>query len=157
MRQTLQLEMRAPRAAPTFTGKTLGLKVFGIVALLLSGFYCTRPAESAESANRKTLSLGIRSEINRSLIAENFREFVRYIAANLAPAADLESKVVVAPTTFQLARLIDEKKVDFYIDSPYPTYLLNEVYGAGKLLLRRWKGGIGEYRSLIFTKKTDGI
>ena len=41
------------------------------------------------------------------------------------------------------------------MESPYPTYLINDVYGAGKLFLRRWKGGMADYRALIFTK-TDG-
>ena len=38
---------------------------------------------------------------------------------------------------------------------PYPTYLINSVYGAGKLLLRRWKGGMAEYYAVIFTKKNS--
>ena len=41
------------------------------------------------------------------------------------------------------------------MESPYPTYLINNVYGAGKLLLRRWKGGMAEYHALIFTKRNS--
>ena len=64
---------------------------------------------------------------------------------------------MVAPTPFQLARLIEQKKVDFYMESPYPTYLVNDVQGVAKLMLRRWKGGMAEYRSFIFTKKNGQI
>ena len=42
------------------------------------------------------------------------------------------------------------------MESPYPTYVVNQVHGAGKLLLRRWKGGKAEYRSLIATNKASG-
>ena len=102
----------------------------------------------------QTLSLGIVSEINQTLIADHFSDFVRYVAGKLTSASDIEGKVVIAPTPFQLARLIEQKKVDFYMESPYPTYLVNDVQGVAKLMLRRWKGGMAEYRSLIFTKKT---
>ena len=61
----------------------------------------------------------------------------------------------MAPTQSGLANLLTEQKVDFYMESPYPTYLINNVYGAGKLLLRRWKGGMAEYHALIFTKKNS--
>ena len=43
------------------------------------------------------------------------------------------------------------------MESPYPTYLVNDVQGVAKLLLRRWKGGMAEYRSLIFTKRNGEI
>jgi phosphonate transport system substrate-binding protein len=42
------------------------------------------------------------------------------------------------------------------MESAYPTYLINRL-GAAKLLLRRWKGGIGEYHSLIFAAKGSGV
>jgi phosphonate transport system substrate-binding protein len=58
---------------------------------------------------------------------------------------------------FQIARLIEQKKVDFYMESPYPTYLINDMHGAAKLLLRRWKSGMAEYRSLIFTKNNGEV
>src|SRR5262245_26222185 len=55
-----------------------------------------------------------------------------------------------------MIKLLDEKRVDFYMESPYPTYLINRL-GAGKLLLRSWKGGMAEYRSLILTSKESGV
>jgi phosphonate transport system substrate-binding protein len=64
--------------------------------------------------------------------------------------------VVVAPTAAQMMKLLEEKRVDFYMESAYPTYLINRL-GAAKLLLRRWKGGIAEYHSVIFAAKASGI
>jgi phosphonate transport system substrate-binding protein len=55
-----------------------------------------------------------------------------------------------------MIKLLEEKRVDFYMESPYPTYLINRL-GAAKLLLRAWKGGMAEYRSLIFTSNQSGV
>ena len=128
------------------------------IAVLVCGFTAANvAAQPLERAKPQTVSLGIISEANRTQIAEHFNSFVRYLAAKLASASAIEGKVVIAPTPFQLAKLIEQKKVDFYMDSPYPTYLINDVYEVGRLLLRRWKGGVAEYRSLIFTKRNGGI
>ena len=97
------------------------------------------------------------SEINQTLIVDHFSDFVRYLAARLGSTSDIEGKVVIAPTPFQLAKLIEQKQVDFYMESPYPTYLVNNVQGVARLMARRWKGGMAEYRSLIFTKKNGEI
>jgi phosphonate transport system substrate-binding protein len=99
----------------------------------------------------KTISLGVVSQINQKEIEEHFRPFVRYVGQRLSSAADIEGRVVLAPTALQLAKLLEEKKVDFYMESPYPTYVINKQ-GAAVLILRRWKSGMAEYRSLIFTK-----
>src|SRR4029434_5554032 len=134
------------------------LSVLPPLAVLVCGFFAAGAAEQApERVQAQTVSLGIVSEINQSLIADHFSVFVRYIAGKLSSASDIEGKVVIAPTPFQLARLIEQKRVDFYMDSPYPTYLVNDVQGVAKLLLRRWKGGMAEYRSLIFTKRNGEI
>jgi phosphonate transport system substrate-binding protein len=103
----------------------------------------------------KTITLGIVAEINRKEIEAHFQDFVRYVARKLSSGAAIEGRIAVAPTQPRLAQLLTEKKADFYMESPYPTYLINDVYGAGKLLLRRWKGGMAEYESLIFTKKNS--
>ena len=103
----------------------------------------------------KTITLGIVAPMNQKEVEEHFRDFVRYVARKLSSASAIEGRIVVAPTQSGLANLLTERKVDFYMESPYPTYLINNVYGAGKLLLRRWKGGMAEYHALIFTKKNS--
>lgn len=110
-----------------------------------------------ERTKPQTLSLGIISEIDRAPIAARFNDFGRYLALKVSPVSDIEGKVVVAPTPFQLAKLIEQNKVDLYMDSAYPTYLINNIHGVAKLMLRRWKGGMAEYRSLIFTKRNGDI
>jgi phosphonate transport system substrate-binding protein len=103
----------------------------------------------------ETITLGIVAPMNQKEVEEHFRDFVRYVARKLSSASAIEGRIVVAPTQSGLANLLTEQKVDFYMESPYPTYLINNVYGAGKLLLRRWKGGMAEYHALIFTKKNS--
>jgi phosphonate transport system substrate-binding protein len=105
----------------------------------------------------KTITLGIVSPTNQKEIEEHFRGFVRYVARKLSTAPPIEGRVVVAPTQSGLAKLLIERRVDFYLESPYPTYLINNVYGAGRLLLRRWKGGMADYHGLIFTSKNGQI
>jgi phosphonate transport system substrate-binding protein len=105
----------------------------------------------------KTITLGAVSTINEKEIENHFRDFVLYVARKLSPLPAIEGKVVVAPTLPDLARLLEQKKVDFYMESAYPTYVINNVHDAGKLLLRRWQRGKAEYQSLIFAKKDSGI
>jgi phosphonate transport system substrate-binding protein len=137
---------------------TRELLVLPVIAALFCGIFAANAAGQAlERTKTQTVSLGIVSEINRAQIADHFSDFVRYVAARLSPASDIEGKVVIAPTPFQLARLIEQKKVDFYMESPYPTYLINDVHGVARLLLRRWKRGMAEYRGLIFTKRNGEI
>jgi phosphonate transport system substrate-binding protein len=124
------------------------------IAALVCGFPSADAAEQ-ERVKTQTISLGVVSELGRGQVTGHFSEFLNYITTNISSAS--VGKVVIAPTPFQLARLIDQKRVDFYMDSPYPTYLINNVQGVAKLLLRRWKGGMAEYRSLIFTRKNGEI
>ena len=111
--------------------------------------------QTSGGVEAKTITLGIVSPINEKEIEEHFRDFVRYVARRLSPAPPIEGSIVVAPTQSGLANLLTEQKVDFYMESPYPTYLINNVYGAGKLLLRRWKGGMADYYAVIFTKRNS--
>ena len=113
--------------------------------------------QSSKNGEVKALQLGLVSEINKTAIEEHFRDFVRYVSRRIAPGAEAGAKVVIAPTPFELARLLEQRRVDYYMESVYPTYTINYVHGAGKTLLRRWKGGQAEYQSLIFTKRDGGI
>lgn len=139
------------RPLPLLLLPTIAALVYGMV---LAG---NAAAQGVERTKAQTLTLGLVSEIHRVKIEGHFQDFVRYVAGKLSAAADLEGKIMIAPSAFQLARFIEQKKVDFYMESPYPTYLINDMHGAAKLLLRRWKSGMAEYRSLIFTKNNGEL
>ncbi|MGH7873739.1 MAG: hypothetical protein ACREQO_16165, partial [Candidatus Binatia bacterium] len=53
----------------------------------------------------KTLSLGVVSEVNRAMVVDHFRDFAVYVARRLTPGANVEGKVILAPTPFQLVKL----------------------------------------------------
>src|SRR5215472_16801615 len=108
-------------------------------------------AQGAQNPKGKTLSLGIVFKGPREPIEAHFQDFADYVARKL----DMKGRVVVAPTALQLVKPILEKQVDFYFESPYPTYLINKQ-GVATLLVRRWKGGMADYRSLLFTNKESG-
>jgi phosphonate transport system substrate-binding protein len=132
--------------------------VFAIATMLLAvDFGSNAAGQTRDGRETKTISLGIVSEIDQKEIEEHFRDFIRYVARKLSSAPDIAGRVVIAPTLLDLVKLLEQKKVDFYMESPYPTYRINNVHGAAKLLLRRWKGGKDEYQSLIFTKRDGGI
>ncbi|MGE5301869.1 MAG: phosphate/phosphite/phosphonate ABC transporter substrate-binding protein [Alphaproteobacteria bacterium] len=133
------------------------LSALQAIAAIFCGLFAANAAAAAETAKVQTLSLGLISEINRGLIADHFSDFVRCVAGKLTSNQDVAGKVVIASTPFELARLIEQRQVDFYMESPYPTHLINNVHSVAKLLLRRWKGGMAEYRSLIFTRRNGEI
>lgn len=83
----------------------------------------------------KRISLGIVSETPGERIKE-YCDFVDYLAQRISATSEIRGSVIVARTAQQLATLLNEKKVDFYMESSYPTFLINEQTGA-KLLLRR--------------------
>jgi phosphate/phosphite/phosphonate ABC transporter binding protein len=126
--------------------------VSAIAALLVAAALNPNAAGQTRTAS-DTLSLGIVSEIRHKEIEERYRDFVSYAARRLS----VEGKIVIAPTLLDLAKLLEQRKVDFYMESPYGTYVINNVHGAAKLLLRRWQRGKAEYRSLMFTKRNGAI
>jgi len=125
-----------------------------VATLLLA--IASAEGQTKQTLPTKPLTLGVISQGPREPLEERFRPLVDYAAGKLSPAGETKGMVIVAPTPGQMMKLLDEKRVDFYLESPYSTYLINRS-GAARLLLRRWKGGLAEYRSLIFTSKESGI
>ena len=135
------MENRLPRVS-------VGILV--VTLLLIAG------AKTEAQVSIKALTLGAVYQSAQERVAEHFRPLVEYAARKLAPTGEIKSSVIVANSVSQLIELVERAQVDLYLESPFPTYLINRS-GTGKLLLRRWKGGMGEYRSVIFTSKASRI
>jgi len=136
---------------------SVNLAVLAVVLVFNLAGASSVPAQPRESVEVKALTLGLVSDTHREEIEKYFQEFVRYVTRKLSSGSAIEGRVLVASTPFELARLLEQRRVDFYMESAYPTYVINSVHGAGKLLLRRWKSGLADYYSIIFTRSDSGI
>jgi phosphonate transport system substrate-binding protein len=128
---------------------------FLIVTLLLIAGAKTA-AQVKPTVSIKALTLGVVYQSAPERVAEHFRPLVEYAARKLAPTGEIKSTVTVADNISRLTELFEREQVDFYLESPFPTYLINRT-GTGRLLLRRWKGGMSEYRGVIFTSRASRI
>jgi phosphonate transport system substrate-binding protein len=131
--------------------------LFALTALFLSVVSGAATAGQATGTVKvKSLTLGLVSGTSQKEIEAHFQNFIRYVAGKLGSNQETEGKVVIVPTPLQMAKFLEEKKIDFYMESPYPTYLINKQ-GVAILLLRRWKSGMAEYRGLILGKKDSEV
>ena len=87
---------------------------------------------------------------------EEFQPMADYLAANLTEFGIQQGKVVVAQDMNGMIDYLKKGDVDLYFDSPFPALTIHEEAGAVPLL-RRWKGGVGEYHSLIVVREDSGI
>ena len=85
-----------------------------------------------------------------------FSPFASYLAQQLRSEGIDQGKVVVAVSIPAMSSLLQTRQVDLYIDSLFPSFAVSRLSGS-KLLLRRWKMGHSEYRSVMFTRIDSGI
>jgi len=131
--------------------------IFDLIVLLVLLALSQNISAQPRSDEMKSIRLGLISDNDPSAVQEHFREFVRFVARRLSDRLENDARVLIAPTIFDMAKLLEQQRVDFYMESPYATYLINYVHGVGKTLLRRWKGGQAEYQGLIIIKRDSGI
>ena len=136
--------------------KIRGACVIVAIVFVALGLASTLRAEAQTDSKLKSLTLGLVFHGPPEPVVKRFRPFVEYLGRKVVPGRKAKSVVTVAPTVAQLTKLLEQKRVDFYLESPYPTYLINRSSHA-TILLRRWKGGVSDYRSLIVTNKASRI
>ena len=129
------------------------LMIMLVVPALFATIECVAQTQT-KSTN--TLVLGVVFQGAAQPVEAHFRPLIEYVAHKFSSTTETKGMIIVAPTAGQMIKLLEEKRVDLYMESPYPTYLINRL-GAARLLLRAWKGGMAEYRSLIFTSKQSGV
>jgi phosphonate transport system substrate-binding protein len=130
--------------------KNLGAALFLLAVMQLSLSYGATASPKGEM-----LSLGIVASDVEKKTSEH-QEFINYLARQLFSRPNLKGAVIVVPTALQLAQLLMDAKVDFFMESAYPTHVIGWRAGS-RPILRRWKQGVSEYRSVIFTRKDSGI
>ncbi len=132
-------------------------RVFRLAIILVSLVHGVVTASEAPGRLQvKKITLGLVSRTSQKEIEKHFQSFVRYVAQRLGSAPETKGEVIIVSTPLQMVKPLEEKKIDFYMESPYPTYLINKQ-GSASLLLRRWKSGMAEYRSLIFSNRAGEI
>lgn len=87
---------------------------------------------------------------------KKFWPFASYLAQQLQSEGIDQGKVVVAESIPAMSSLLQTRQVDLYLDSLFPSLAVSHLSGS-KLLLRRWKMGQSEFRSVIFTRRDSGI
>ena len=103
----------------------------------------------------ESLSLGLIA-VNAEKKTAQHQEFVDYLTRKVFARADRHGTVMVVPAAAQLAQLLVEGKVDFFMESAYPTHVIGWRSGS-RPILRRWKHGASEYRGVIVARKDGGI
>jgi phosphonate transport system substrate-binding protein len=129
------------------------LMIMLVVGALFATVEC---GAQTQTKSTNTLVLGVVFQGTAQPVQAHFRPLIEYVAHKFSSTTETKGMIIVAPTASQMIKLLEEKRVDLYMESPYPTYLINRL-GAARLLLRAWKGGMAEYRSLIFTNKQSGV
>ena len=113
-------------------------------------FFLSAPAWGLETIKVGTIT----SEPTEEL--QHYTPFVNYLARQMKKEGVLQGKVVLADSITQMADYLKQGKVDLYIDSPFPSIAVRTLADS-KLLLRRWKKGVGQYNSVIFVKQNSKI
>src|SRR4030095_1684470 len=118
------------------------LSVIAIAALVSGAILGSNAAgQTPYRLEANTISLGIVSKVNQEATQGDYRDFLGYEARKLLPAADGEGKVIISSTPPELAKLLEQQKVDFYMESAYSTYVINDVQEAGTFSLWRCQRG----------------
>ena len=115
----------------------------------------TAEPTEAPTAEGRALVLGDIADDPAEVI-EGMQPLADYLAVQLKDQGISEGQVKVAASAEEMEQLLKDGEVDLYFDSVYPAMLISDASGA-QPILRRWRRGVGEYNTVIFTRKDSGI
>ncbi len=109
----------------------------------------------AASASAGTLVIGTVHENPRQQLT-NLAPLASYLQMRLADHGVTDVTVSVLPDANSMAQAIRDEQVDLFFDSPLVAALVIRQAPA-RPLLRRWKNGVEQYRSLIVVPNTSSM
>jgi len=89
-------------------------------------------------------------------VIEGTQPLADFLAGNLSDYGITEGQVKIAATTDEMAQLLAKEEVDLYFDSIFPATFISDESGA-RPILRRWRFGVDDYHTVIFTRADSGI
>lgn len=114
------------------------------------------PQESMSPSNSISIKIGTIGTDAVKIIT-SFQPTADYISEKLSNEdTKYEGKVVVVKTTDEMSKLLQEQKIDFYIESPLTAILISEESGAIPILYR-WKDNTFQYHSVFFVNSDSNI
>ncbi|HET7145418.1 MAG TPA: phosphate/phosphite/phosphonate ABC transporter substrate-binding protein [Anaerolineales bacterium] len=113
------------------------------------------PSSEPTIAPPRALVLGEISD-NPEKKTKQFQSLADYLGANLSQFGITSGEVKIASDLDTMVQWLKDGTVDMYFASPYPAMIVNDQAGA-QIILRRWKDGVSEYKTLIMVRKDSGI
>lgn len=113
------------------------------------------PAEAPAAERRATLVVGrISSDVVKQLPRNE--QFAVWLASKMGDVGISSGGGIVVRTKEEMAALLRAGKVDVFSETVFTTAWLQEQ-GLSEPVLREWKNGRAEYRSLLVARKDSGI
>lgn len=139
-----------------FTFVTLSILFFSVVGCSANPpSVPTATALPKPTATPKAIVLGEVSDEPAKKI-KAYQPLADYIASHLGQFGIAVGEVKVAPDQDTMIKWLKDGTVDLFFSSPYSAMLMNDQAGA-PIILRCWKSGVAEYKSLILVRKDSGI
>lgn len=129
--------------------KLSGRMALGLVLVSLLG-----PISFAGEKSRQ-ISVGFITEFPQEDLKE-IQPLMDYLSAHLKNEGIQEVHPVFTASAAGMGYLFRKGKVDFLIESPATTYAVQQMASLN-IILRQWKGGHQEYRSVIFVKEDSPV
>ena len=136
----------------------LSLSVMMLVLVACSGLgEAPSPVETEApvGVEESALVLGDISDDPAEVI-DGTQPIADYLAEHLKEYGISSGQVRVVSSISEMAQLMKKGEVDLYFDSTYPATLISDETGA-QIILRRWRFGVEEYHSVIFTSADSGV
>ncbi|NES79714.1 phosphate/phosphite/phosphonate ABC transporter substrate-binding protein [Okeania sp. SIO1H2] len=134
------------------------LSLFGMVMALIGSSLkssALNPKLLASTPDPSTIVIADISN-NPSKKIKRYQPLADYLAERLGQFGVKVGDVEIASDLQEMANYLNSGEVDIYFDSPYPAMIVSDRSNA-KPILRRWKGGVPDYYTVIFTMKDRGI